>query len=348
MADTIPTTSGTSDVAAQLREMLATIRILPRRMLLDTPGVAATIPMLRGVWGAALHDLDGEVYRRVFGPNEESMPPRGARSRGLHEAVKWAAQREQRTRERATLPRGQNTLVPSYVLRPAPPDPIFAPACDWILFGPAVADDDVLRRAWDVASGMGLGPERRRFHVRRTTVVQPDATLDDAGNPWTLDAARPLLVDPVNPARILGIADEQLAAITPCRLLFPAPLRIMFHGKLVQRPTLTDLVVAACRRIESFLPAEQAAEWSALKREAIELSRQVAATPWQGARLDLHRYSARQQTEIDLRGVTGSLDLPVGPGPLWPLLAAAQWLHLGKGTVMGLGQLWIASLHQAS
>lgn len=43
-------------------------------------------------------------------------------------------------------------------------------------------------------------------------------------------------------------------------------------------------------------------------------------------------------------GVAGALDLPAGPGPLAPLLAAACWLHLGKGTIMGLGQLRITSL----
>jgi len=51
------------------------------------------------------------------------------------------------------------------------------------------------------------------------------------------------------------------------------------------------------------------------------------------------RYSGSQKAEVELRGVAGSLALPVGPGPLSPLLAAAAWIHIGKGTVMGLGQL---------
>ena len=48
--------------------------------------------------------------------------------------------------------------------------------------------------------------------------------------------------------------------------------------------------------------------------------------------------SARQDADLELRGVSGVLDLPEGPGELWPLLAAATWLHLGKATVFGLGQ----------
>jgi hypothetical protein len=295
VAKQMPTASGTSDFSVQLCAVLAGIRVLPRRLLLDTPGVSATIPMLRGVWGAALHDLDGEAYRRVFGPNEESIPPRAARSRGLHEAVEWAAHKEQRARQRDTLPRGQATLVPSYLLRPAPPDPSFAPACDWILVGPAVADDEILRRAWDIASGMGLGPDRRRFHVRQTALIQSNGVLADAGHPWTLAEARLLVSDLAHPAHIVSITDESQAAITPCRLLFPAPLRIMFRGKLVERPTLTDLVVATCRRIEAFLPAEQVAGWSALKHETIELSRRPRpgkACGW--IYIDIRRASRRR------------------------------------------------------
>ena len=54
------------------------------------------------------------------------------------------------------------------------------------------------------------------------------------------------------------------------------------------------------------------------------------------------RYSGSQKAEVELRGVAGSLALPARPSPISPLLAAAAWIHIGKGTVMGLGQLKIA------
>jgi hypothetical protein len=47
--------------------------------------------------------------------------------------------------------------------------------------------------------------------------------------------------------------------------------------------------------------------------------------------------AARQDAALELRGVCGVLDLPEGPGGLWPLLAAAAWLHVGKATAFGLG-----------
>ncbi|MFW6171340.1 MAG: CRISPR system precrRNA processing endoribonuclease RAMP protein Cas6, partial [Planctomycetota bacterium] len=293
----------------------------------------ATVPMLRGVWGAALHHLAPEVYNRVFGPNDPA--PGGARGK----------------RDSAAAPRGHATLMPSYILRPAPPDPEFAPAIEWTLLGEAVHDDVTLCRAWDVASGMGLGPDRQPFRVLDTLVLEPDGSAVANAPQWTLDNAS-LLVWPSNH---LGSEDE-LDSLTepeavrngeaeslPCRLVLRTPLRIMFRGRLVRQPTWTDIVVAACRRVGSFLPSPDQQGWRELQRAAIEQSREARQGKFNGDRLDLHRYSGRQQRDLSLQGVSGTLDLPDGPGPLWPLLAAAQWLHVGKGTVMGLGQVELES-----
>ncbi|HID23178.1 MAG TPA: CRISPR system precrRNA processing endoribonuclease RAMP protein Cas6, partial [Planctomycetaceae bacterium] len=82
-----------------------------------------------------------------------------------------------------------------------------------------------------------------------------------------------------------------------------------------------------------------------LGREALDRARRIRSGPWHGDRLDLLRYSARQKRELELHGVSGHFDLPDGPGSLWPLLLAAHWLHVGKGTVMGLGEIRIEPTH---
>lgn len=318
------------ELADQFLSALSAIRIRPRRMLLETPGVAATVPMLRGVWGAALHDLDPQVYAAVFAPNDA---PDGGR--------------------RAAAATATGTAAAAYVLRPAPPDPRFAPALDFILIGDAVQHDAMLCRAWDIASGMGLGPQRRRFHLRRIVGIEPDGQLADTPAPWSLDRVRWPAAADGNAADGNAATDQDRRpavrpcahqpAQRPCRLLFPVPLRLMARKQLIERPTLADLVVAAARRVRAYLPADRLADWDETSRRALETARETPAEPWQGERLDLHRYSGRQHAELELRGVTGWLDLPAGPGPLWPLLAAAAWLHLGKGTVMGMGQVAVGS-----
>jgi hypothetical protein len=50
------------------------------------------------------------------------------------------------------------------------------------------------------------------------------------------------------------------------------------------------------------------------------------------------RYSARQAKETPLGGVMGTWELKGELTPLLPWLWLGQWLHLGKGTTMGMGQ----------
>jgi hypothetical protein len=282
-----------ASMVEQIQTILSQVRILPRRLSLLTPGVRATVPMLRGVWGAALHDLAPEAYCSVF-------LGRGA----AHERV------------------------PKFVLRPAPPSAEDYPALEWILIGDGLNYDAALLRAWDIASGMGLGPTRRRFHIRACGL------LDPAGN--LLSATRESSGWPLHQAvwPLAGAPDSTL-----CRLRFPAPLRLLRVHRLIEQPTLTDIVVATLRRLDVFLASPAREAFARMKPALVEQARRRPAESWHGGRLDLLRYSGRQKTELEMRGVSGYLDLPDGPGPLWPLLAAAQWLHVGKGAVVGMGQL---------
>lgn len=270
------------------------IRVWPRQLLLETPGVNTSVPQLRGVWGAALHDAAPDAYARVFAPPDAAGPP-------------------------------------LYVLRPSPPDARTAPAVHWVLLGDAAGFDAALARAWEVAAARGLGPERIPFRVRQRVPLGPDGEPAEADGPWALDqAVWPL---PGNPAT------------TPSRLVFPAPIRILRDKRLVERPTCADIAVAAARRVEALLPDSARADWRKWRERYLDLARRTVAEPWVGDRLDLRRWSARQRAEIELEGVVGSIDLPAGPGEWWPLLAAALWLHVGKGTALGLGELRVEPLH---
>jgi hypothetical protein len=196
----------------------------------------------------------------------------------------------------------------------------------WFLFDGACAYDPVLCRAWDIASGRGLGSRRQSFLVRKLTDLGPDGRLVIAAGPWPLSSCS----WPTEPW-------------APCRLAFTSPLRLLRQKQLIEHPTLADLVVAAQRRLRAFLPEVMVSAWDELRAPVLEAAHRRAAR-WHGRRQDLHRYSARQGADLELRGVCGVVDLPEGPGDLWPLLAAACWLHLGKATVFGLGrmelQLW--------
>jgi hypothetical protein len=53
---------------------------------------------------------------------------------------------------------------------------------------------------------------------------------------------------------------------------------------------------------------------------------------------DWTRYSSRQDTEMNMGGWVGKLQLDMqGLDEFWPYLWLGQWTHVGKGTSMGLG-----------
>ena len=300
--------------------LLDRVAIRAWRLLLTTPQVTATVPMLRGVWGRALRHVDAAAYRQVFAPA-------GAAHRRL----------------------------PRYILRPALPDPTTAPAVEWILLGVAESLEPVLWRAWDIASGMGLGPTRAPFAIRERVPLGPgnEGTRSEAKR-WRLsEAERPAIVTMLpTSARSeakrwrLSEAAWPLAgdpASTPCRLHFLAPVRLIRRGTLIEAPGLADIATAAARRAAGLAGEDRGEPYRNLIRGVQHEAAGLTAGPWRGERSDLVRWSAAQQREIDLYGVTGGLELPVGPGRLWPLLAAAGWTHIGKGTVFGLGQLCLTA-----
>lgn len=249
---------------------------------------------------------------------------RGVLGRALHDG--WP-----QVYETVFAPCGEDgRSTPLFVLRRAPPDDSRLPGVELVLFGAAVQRKTEMRAAWDRAGELGLGQSRRRFTVAKWTEL--NARGEPAGpeeSRWRLDEVDwPLTGDP---------------AYTPCRLLFPEPLRILRRGKLVTRPRLADLVVAAARRIRALLPQEWQARARDYQEEILAAVAPVPQCPWEGRKDRVRRMSGSQERRIELRGVSGHLDLPKGPGPLRTLLSATQWLHLGKGTVLGMGRLRITN-----
>ena len=279
----------------QLLDILGRVEVAPRRMLLETGEVRATVPMLRGVWGRAVRHLDLDAYAVVFEGRVPNARPGSERT-------------------------------PLYLIRPAPPDPTFAPAMDWMLIGSACRFDDILSRAWDVASGMGLGPRREPFSVKRILALDVRSVPTSVDQKWSLRVAAEAFQPVVSGGSALS-------------LRFNAPLRILRRGRLIDRPALADVAIAALRRVALLAGPAGGDAAHDLARAVVDAAGRIKAAPWRGERADFVRWSGSQQRELDLRGVSGGFALPAGAGELWPLLIAACWVHVGKGTVFGLGQL---------
>lgn len=215
---------------------------------------------------------------------------------------------------------------PRYILRPVSGAMNGRPEFEFLLFGPP--DDSIdtaVWAAWGVAGHRGLGKQRKPFGFAAVQPLAWDGTPTES----------PLRQPGFHLARLPRFEAKEDC---PCQLRFDDPLRLLRDDRLIRRPTVADLTIAALRRIHSLTNDDEL--W-AQRYDWLERARSVAAEPWRGRRLDFHRYSSSQRREVEQWGVAGELALPHGPGPLAPLLAAAEWTHLGKGTVMGLGRMRI-------
>ncbi|MEP7009317.1 MAG: CRISPR system precrRNA processing endoribonuclease RAMP protein Cas6 [Acidobacteriota bacterium] len=126
------------------------------------------------------------------------------------------------------------------------------------------------------------------------------------------------------------------------RLRFVTPVRLLDHKRVVPPDRPRALAFAMIRRLlelAHFHAPDSTIDWTFKPLLEHAGTLEVVGTDLRFH--DVERYSQRQQTHTPLGGYEGTLDLRGDLEPLAPLLRAAEVIHVGKGTVFGLGQLAI-------
>ncbi|NLP09424.1 CRISPR system precrRNA processing endoribonuclease RAMP protein Cas6 [bacterium] len=130
---------------------------------------------------------------------------------------------------------------------------------------------------------------------------------------------------------------------SPLRLDFISPLRVKINGQYADRITFRQLTFQMLRRVLElayFYAPDQPLDWefNHLLRAADAI--RVADQHFKWA--DWERHSNRQKTDMQMGGMLGHMTLAGDLEPWRELIHAARWLHVGKGTVMGLGRVEIS------
>lgn len=194
-----------------------------------------------------------------------------------------------------------------------------------VLVGKALGMLPTVLQAWQRALRTGLGP----LHTPCTLLE----VADENGTQRLLGKREQLsnLNCTTPPAPLL---DGQAT------LHFHTPLRLQVQGKPVRAAQLTarDMLIALARRTQLLCDVHLGA--ASPKLDFATLSAQAAAITLKGEGLrwfDWGRYSQRQQQEMQLGGLLGSVHLQGDLAPFAELLHLGQWLHVGKNATMGLG-----------
>lgn len=134
------------------------------------------------------------------------------------------------------------------------------------------------------------------------------------------------------------------------RVRLLTPFRAVQDGKLlgVQRFRFQPFMVGIIRRI-ALLHAHDAgvelhADFKALSQLADAVTLDNVQLRWH----EWERYSNRQQRAVQMGGLLGEFGLSLaGMEALWPWLWFGQWVHVGKGAVMGMGEYRLEPLPDA-
>lgn len=205
---------------------------------------------------------------------------------------------------------------------------------DVVLFGHGQRYFPYIVHALQSAGQDGIGKHRHPF------VLQKIDEIDFHGGPQTV--------------YLDGILTPQRPADAPALPLMPEYIEITFHTPLrikqdsknigANQFNFGGLFSTLLRRISmiSYFHTDTPLEtnFAELTAQAKTIGIDSQNLKW----FDWTRYSTRQQTEMNMGGLVGTIELNMqGLEAFWPYLWLGQWTHIGKGTSMGMGAYSIAT-----
>ncbi len=211
---------------------------------------------------------------------------------------------------------------------------------DVILFGHGQRYFPYIIHALQTAGLDGIGGHQQIFSLQQID----DIDLNGLGETIYQNGE----LKPQQPAESISIPTMP----TQIEIIFHTPLRIKqdsknlatrefnfgaFFGNLLRRISMISY-------FHTDTPLET--DFAALTAHARTVQFNSQQLKW----YDWTRYSSRQQTEMNMGGLIGSVSLDMqGLEAFWPYLWLGQWTHAGKGTSMGMGAYTIqpASLSNA-
>jgi hypothetical protein len=199
---------------------------------------------------------------------------------------------------------------------------------DVILFGHGRRFLPYIVHALKIAGQEGIGRQRQVFTLLNIDEVGFDANASTIYRDGELHSQQPAFSPPIPPM--------------PFRveLAFHSPLRIKQDQKNLSPGDFNfgALFGTLLRRISmiSYFHTD-----TPLETDFAGLAAKARTVQFAGRQLrwyDWTRYSSRQQAEMSMGGVIGSVVLDTqGLEDFWPYLWLGQWTHVGKGTSMGMG-----------
>lgn len=201
-----------------------------------------------------------------------------------------------------------------------------------ILAGRAVDYIPYFIFAFEELGRTGIGKNKGKYSLEKVISLDKDREMliydgeshfrDDY---YVMDSA-----DLLQEASQHGYNKVTLRFLTPTRIKYEGKLTINIDFEVVMRNLLRRLSWLA----EVHCGEKWELEWKGLVQRAKEISTVYSDLRWH----DWERYSQRQGTRMKMGGFLGEIAFKGDLAEFMPFLKLGEYLHVGKGTVYGLGK----------
>lgn len=206
------------------------------------------------------------------------------------------------------------------------------------LFGKSRVYLSLLFQALYNLGNAGLGNSEGRFYITeiRNSRKEPILRVDEYGMQIMKQACQP--------ETLADYVDYRLRQMRKCgkkeisEIRFPMDTTIVYQKKVQEKFSMEAIVKNLARRIylyNCFAGNEMELDWFTedLLRELPEIENQEV---FEG---QVRRYSTRQRSSMNLKGIHGTVYLKEAPSQLLlPYLIAGEITHIGKNTSFGFGR----------
>lgn len=122
------------------------------------------------------------------------------------------------------------------------------------------------------------------------------------------------------------------------KLRFLTPARIKYNGKFIDDTNFEVVIRNLLRRLSSLAEVHCGEKWELDWKGLIERTKEIKTVHSDLVWKDWERYSQRQDTKLKMGGFLGEITFEGDLAEFMPFLKLGEYLHIGKGTVFGLGK----------
>lgn len=179
--------------------------------------------------------------------------------------------------------------------------------------------------------GLGQGWGRGRGRLR---LLEARTPLN--GSPLLYNGTT-RLIEELLPVHFWSPEADSKAHPRDLTIFFQTPARLVNRKKVVRELPFMVLIRNLLRRLHhlaAFAPQPPVVDYSGLALAAEKVATGVQELSWH----EWQRYSHRQERPVDMDGIVGRIQYLHVPPIFHPLLKLGQWVHVGKGTSLGLGK----------